>query len=217
VLQGRHIKVAKPFAALFAGMCCVAICIVPMRTAQAQGFFDFLFGGQQERPPPPPNYPPPPAPPIGRIAPRPLGQEDVSGEGGSTGHGVAFCVRLCDGQHFPLERMANATPADTCKAICPASPTKVYFGAEIDNAVAGDGARYTALPSAYLYRKSLVANCTCNGKDAFGLTTLDPKNDPTLRPGDIVSTRDGLMTYNGRSGASAFTPASPVMNPSARQ
>jgi hypothetical protein len=113
--------------------------------------------------------------------------------------------------------MANATPADTCKAICPASATKVYLGSEIDTAVAADGAHYTQLNTAYLYRKQIVANCTCNGKDPFGLTTLDPKDDPTLRPGDIVSTKDGLMTYSGRNGSAAFTPASPVMNPAARQ
>jgi hypothetical protein len=195
----------------------MSVCIVTPQAAHAQGFFDFLFGGPQRPPPPPPNYPPPPVAPIGRVAPAPLGQENVNIEGGSTGHGVAYCVRLCDGQHFPMEKIANATPADSCKAICPASTTKVYFGAEIDNAVSDDGKRYTALPTAYLYRKQIVANCTCNGKDAFGLMSLDPKNDPTLRPGDIVATKDGLMTYNGRSGAAAFTPIGPIMNPVARQ
>ena len=105
--------------------------------------------------------------------------------------------------------MANATPAETCKAICPTSATKVYFGSEIEGAVAGDGARYSDLNTAFLYRKHLVANCSCNGKDPFGLATLDVKTDPTLRPGDIVSTKDGLMTYSGRSGQSAFTPVAP--------
>ena len=175
--------------------------------ARAQGFFDFLFGGPQQRPPPP-SYPPPP-PEIGRIAPAPLGQERVNENAGTTGHGVAFCVRLCDGQHFPLERMANATPAETCKAICPTSATKVYFGSEIEGAVAGDGARYADLNTAFLYRKHLVANCSCNGKDPFGLATFDVKTDPTLRPGDIVSTKEGLMTYSGRGGQSAFTPVAP--------
>jgi Protein of unknown function (DUF2865) len=217
VVSGRHIWLSKPFAALLAVPLCAAVCLATPYPAQAQGIFDFLFGGQQQRPPPPPNYPPPPAPPIGRIAPAPLGQENVNGGNESTGHGVAFCVRLCDGQHFPLERMANATPADTCKAICPASATKVYLGSEIDTAAAADGARYSQLNTAFLYRKQIVANCTCNGKDPFGLTTLDPKNDPTLRPGDIVSTKDGLMTYSGRNGSAAFTPASPVLSPASRQ
>jgi hypothetical protein len=203
-------------AVFAAALCAFAVLMLP-GTARAQGFFDFLFGGPQRPPPPPPNYPPSPSPGVGRIAPAPLGQESVTSEGGSTGHGVAFCVRLCDGQHFPMERMANATPADTCKAICPASATKVYFGAEIDTAVAGDGAHYAELNSAYLYRKHIVANCTCNGRDAFGLSTLDPKSDPTLRPGDMVSTKDGLMTYSGRNGSAAFTPANPVLSPASRQ
>ncbi len=176
---------------------------------QAQGFFDFLFGGPQR---PPPAHPEPAAPPpdVGRIAPAPLGQERVNEGAGSTGHTVAFCVRLCDGQHFPMEQMASATPAETCRAICPNSQTKVYFGAEIGGAVARDGARYSELNTAFLYRKQLVANCTCNGKDAFGLAPLDVKTDPTLRPGDIVSTKEGLETYSGKNGPSgAFTPVSP--------
>jgi len=194
-------------AAVLAGVLGAAAVTAP-GAAQAQGFFDFLFGGPS-RPPPQPSYPPPPPPQIGRIAPAPLGQERVNENSGTTGHGVAFCVRLCDGQHFPLERMANTTPVETCKAICPTSATKVYFGSEIDGAVAADGARYADLNTAFLYRKRLVANCTCNGKDAFGLATLDVKTDPTLRPGDIISTKDGLMTYSGRSGQAAFTPVNP--------
>lgn len=175
---------------------------------RAEGIFDFLFRPYQ--PPPPPSYPPPPTPDIKRVAPAPLGSERVNENAGTTGHGVAFCVRLCDGQHFPMERMANATPAETCKAICPTSATKVYFGSEITSAVAGDGGRYSDLKTAFLYRKQLIANCTCNGKDAFGLTSFDVKTDPTLRPGDIVSTKDGLMTYSGRNGQAAFTPVSPA-------
>jgi hypothetical protein len=208
VVLRRRSKRLNWCAAVFAGALCAMATLSAPGAAQAQGFFDFLFGGPERRPPPPPNYPPPP-PEIGRIAPAPLGQERVNENAGTTGHGVAFCVRLCDGQHFPLERMANATPAETCKAICPTSVTKVYFGSEIEGAVAGDGARYSDLNTAFLYRKHLVANCTCNGKDAFGLATLDVKTDPTLRPGDIVSTKDGLMTFSGRSGQSAFTPVAP--------
>jgi hypothetical protein len=65
-----------------------------------------------------------------------------------------------------------------------------------------------------VYRKQLVANCTCNGKDPFGLTSFDVKNDPTLRPGDIVSTKDGLLAFTGKSGsAAAFTPVNPATLP----
>ena len=73
----------------------------------------------------------------------------------------------------------------------------MFYGAEIDNAVAKDGARYADLDTAYVYRKQLVANCTCNGKNALGLAPYDLPSDPTLRPGDIVATKTGLMAYTG--------------------
>jgi hypothetical protein len=174
--------------------------------AQAGGLFDLLFGGSRdEQPPSPPpeSYAEPSAP----VMPAPLGPESVRQGGGSTGRTVAYCVRLCDGQHFPLDHMANATPVETCRAMCPASKTKVYFGSEIGAATAKDGAHYADLDTAFIYRKQLVANCTCNGKDAFGLAPFDMANDPTLRPGDIVSTKDGLMAYSGKNGnANAYTP-----------
>jgi hypothetical protein len=97
--------------------------------------------------------------------------------------------------------------ADMCRAFCPAAKTKVFGGSKIDYSVAGDGQRYADLDNAFLYRERKVSNCTCNGKDAFGLATLDAESDPTLRPGDIVATNDGLVTYNGnRSNAADFTP-----------
>jgi len=208
-----------------------ALAVAP-KPAAAQGFFDFLFGGQQQQAPPQNPELPPPAPGIGRVAPAPLSPERVNENAGSTGHTVAFCVRLCDGQHFPLEQMASSTPVETCRAICPSSQTKVYFGAEIDAAKASDGTHYSDLKTAFLYRKQLVANCTCNGKDAFGLVSIDVKSDPTLRPGDVVSTKEGLETFNGKNGKSgAFTPVTPealgpqlnsmtsppVANPAAKQ
>jgi hypothetical protein len=39
------------------------------------------------------------------------------------------------------------------------------------------------------------------------LAPFDASTDPTLRPGDIVSTKQGLMAYTGRNGADGlFTP-----------
>jgi hypothetical protein len=94
--------------------------------------------------------------------------------------------------------------------MCPASKTKVFFGSTIDTAVAGDGTRYGSLDNAYLYRKRLVADCTCNGRDAFGLVPLPVAGDPTLRPGDIVVTANGLMAYAGKNvRGQAYTPVDP--------
>src|SRR5690242_274238 len=200
--------------AIVSGALAAAMSAASPRLAGAQGLFDFLFGGFQQRPPQQENYPAPPAPGIGRVAPEPLGQESVNESGGSTGHTVAFCVRLCDGQHFPVEQIVNGTPAETCRAICPYSKTKVFVGSEIGAAVAQDGQRYGTLDTAFLYRKQLVANCTCNGRDAMGLTSFDVKRDPTLRPGDIVSTNEGLLAFTGRSAqGAAFTPVNPASLP----
>jgi uncharacterized protein DUF2865 len=200
-------------AAVLAAM--VAACwLVGADVARAEdGFFDFLFGRSG-------HWEPPwraqdhtaPAPGVGRVAPAALGSESVS-EGGTTGHGVAYCVRLCDGHHFPMENMAKGTPTETCRAICPYSKTKVYFGAEISGAVAQDGQRYADLDTAFVYRKQLVDKCTCNGRDAMGLAPLDVRNDPTLRPGDMVATKEGIATYTGRPGGASFTPVNPATLP----
>jgi uncharacterized protein DUF2865 len=192
-------------AAALAAVVSAAAMLATPHPARAEGFLDFLFGGFQQRPTPPrdTNYYAEP----GRIAPPPMGSESVRQGSGDAGRALAYCVRLCDGQHFPMEHLANATPVETCRAMCPASKTKVYFGSAIDHAVASDGARYADLDAAFVYRKQLVANCTCNGKDAFGLAPFDAAADPTLRPGDIVSTRTGYVAYSGRRGQSdAFTP-----------
>lgn len=189
------------------GALAAAAIIVAPDFAQAQGLFDFLFGGfQRQAVPPPPvsSYAEPPP-----MAVAPERRDRIVGGGG--GRYVAFCVRLCDGQHFPLDHNASATPVETCRAMCPASKTKVYFGSEIGAAVAKDGARYADLDTAFLYRKQLVAKCTCNGKDAFGLAPFDLSSDPTLRPGDIVATKDGLLAYNGKAGkVDAFSPVDPA-------
>jgi hypothetical protein len=199
--NGAAYRMVTVRAATFvAGMLMAAsVLISPARSEE--GFFDFLFGGSRRWEPPSHSYehPPAPAPLPGRIAPAPLGRESISEGGGTTGHGVAFCVRLCDGHHFPMENMVKGTPGETCRAICPYSKTKVYFGAEIGGAVAQDGQRYADLDTAFMYRKQLVDKCTCNGRDAMGLAPLDVRNDPTLRPGEMVATKDGIATFTGRS------------------
>ena len=73
--------------------------------------------------------------------------------------------------------------------------------------MARDGRRYADLPNAYAYRRHLVAGCTCNGRDAFGLAPIAPLSDPTLKPGDVVATGEGLVAFTGGKRANAdFTP-----------
>jgi hypothetical protein len=123
------------------------------------------------------------------------------------GPSVAFCVRLCDGRYFPIQRTSNSNPVRTCNAFCPTARTKVFSGREINAATANDGSRYKDLPNAFVYRDRKVADCTCNGKDAYGLVTTEANDDTTLRPGDIVATDRGFVAYNPSSKRSKeFTP-----------
>ena len=91
----------------------------------------------------------------------------------------------------------NASPVQMCQAFCPASPTKVFFGSNIDGADAGNGERYADSDNAYAYRKAMRADCTCNGRDPAGLAPVDLTLDTSLRPGDVIATTSGLVAYSG--------------------
>jgi hypothetical protein len=172
--------------------------------ASAEGLFDFLFGGLEK---PQPHQ----APQEGLFAdPFGAGQQAAPpARPAVAGSGPAFCVRSCDGRYFPLMR-GTASPAQICQAFCPASPTKVFFGSSIDSAYATNGERYADSGNAFLYRKELRANCTCNGRDPAGLAPVDLALDSSLRPGDVVATTDGLVAYSGNRTATGqgpeFTP-----------
>ena len=88
--------------------------------------------------------------------------------------------------------------------------TKTFSGSAIKHAVARDGTRYADLDNAFLYREKLVADCSCNGKDPYGLARVEVTSDPTLRPGDVVATEAGLAAVEGtrRTGSqtTSFTP-----------
>ncbi|GLH80822.1 hypothetical protein SSBR45G_57310 [Bradyrhizobium sp. SSBR45G] len=164
--------------------------------ARAQGLFDLLFGGfnkpQAQRPATQGGFF---ADPFG-TNPQAPAQPRVT----SSGSGAAFCVRSCDGRYFPLTR-GLASPVQMCQAFCPASPTKVYFGSNIDYATAANGERYADSETAFAYRQALRADCTCNGRDPAGLAPVDLSLDTSLRPGDVVATSDGLVAYSGTRGS----------------
>jgi hypothetical protein len=155
----------------------------PANTASAQGFFD-LFGPRQAPPSQALGYAS--APQTSQPA---LQTPRVSTPQRSAG-GQSYCVRLCDGRHFPIQHNANAGPAQLCNSLCPAAETKVFSGSEIGRSTARDGNRYSSLQNAFAYRTRIVSSCTCNGKDSFGTATIDASADPTLRKGDIVATTD---------------------------
>ena len=169
--------------------------------ASAQGLFEMLFGGFHRQAPPPEAqaY----AEPFHDFFRAP----DRSRERADNGPASAYCVRTSDGFYFPVQAHAGVSAAQACQAFCPASRTQLYSGSGIDHAVASDGSRYADLDTAYLYRKELVAGSTCNGRNQFGLARIDVKTDPTLRPGDIVATRGGLVAVKAMKNKVAdFTP-----------
>ena len=206
--SARKLIVQLALGALAAAL----LALVPLAPASAQSLFESFFGelgralqGHARAPEPLPASAPAPAAfaeplgNLGRAASPPLRVE--------TGPSQAFCVRTCDGHYFPVRALPGMSVAQACHAFCPASETRIYSGGTNDYAVARDGSRYRDLPSAYVYRKHLVAGCTCNGRDAFGLAHIEVADDPTLRPGDVVATGQGLVAFTGRvEGAANFTP-----------
>jgi hypothetical protein len=151
--------------------------------SSAENLLEFLFGGGQKQQPSLFgnifNNNAAPAPP------RPV----------AASSGPAFCVRSCDGKYFPLMRGA-ASPTQLCQAFCPASPTRIFFGSNIDNAYAATGERYADSENAFAYRKALRADCTCNGHNPAGLASVDLAIDGSLRSGDVLATADGQVAYS---------------------
>src|SRR3954466_13554220 len=174
----------------------VAIAIIgPLALApemsSAQGLLDFFFGNNQKQQRQNAffdnifNANLQPAPPQSPAAEPPV----------VASSGLGFCVRSCDGKYFPLMR-GTASPTQMCQAFCPASPTRIFFGSNIDNAYAATGERYADSANAFAYRKALRADCTCNGRSPAGLAPVDLAIDGSLRSGDVVATGDGLVVQS---------------------
>ena len=177
--------------------------------AASAGFLDTLFvNNRQQDAYAPLPYASPSATPSVSSTPAAPSVAAPPGDGAAT----TFCVRLCDGRFFPMQRHAGVAPVQACSALCPAAKTRIFSGSEISHASAGDGARYVNLDTAFVYRQKIVEGCTCNGRDAFGLAKVDLANDPTLQAGDIVATAKGLQKFTGSQAAlrkgAGFTPVS---------
>jgi len=179
-----------------------ASCLPP--GARAQDFFSTLFGGFGARPQPRQQI----VVPFGNEA-APVVPRSRTRYGG--GGGQAWCVRTCDGRYFPISGSDDQSRVASCNSFCPASETKVVYGGDIDDAATESGKSYSDLPNAFRYRKEIVAGCTCNGKDNFGLAQISVENDPTLRKGDIVAGANGLVVAGRSAGKRVsmhFSPAS---------
>jgi hypothetical protein len=140
------------------------------------GFLENLFGGGNDTQviaPPPPSV----AAPSGTYR--------------------TVCVRSCDGYYFPISFATVpsrfADDERTCKNQCPASPAELYTyrnpGEDMHQAVSLSGQSYTALPTAFAYRKTFNPSCSCKPAGetwAQALKNLDDKS--SLHQGDIIVT-----------------------------
>jgi hypothetical protein len=136
VLKFRFGNLGLVARAIFiAGLAGLVLAAAPAPAA-AQSLFDFFSA---RRPAPPPAATAYADPQIDTSATR-LTDPAPRLE---TGPAVAYCVRLCDGRFFPIQRSA-ATPIEICNAFCPASRTKIFSGSGIDHAAARDGNNHQA-------------------------------------------------------------------------
>jgi len=177
--------------------------------ASAQGIFERIFGGLRHAVEAPAGLPAN----IQAFADPFAGMRTAPSQRAEANPASGYCVRTSDGFYFPVQAHAGVSAADACRTFCPASQTRLYSGGSIDHAVASNGSRYTDLDTAFLYRKQLVAGSTCNGRDMFGLARVDVNSDPTLRPGDVVATKTGLVAFTGMKNKVAdFTPVDSYRN-----
>lgn len=172
------------------------------RAAGPQGFFEALLGG-------------------GSIV-------NPGGNGGPAGTYRTVCVRTCDGFYFPISYSTVpsrfAADAQACQRLCPAAQVSLYTyhnpGEQIEQAVSADGAPYTALPSAFRYRKEVVSGCSCRSPgESWAQALRNADDSSTLESGDIVVTdqNEKALTRipgtkppaNGTAAKPAATPAPP--------
>ena len=168
----------------------LAATLLALSGGGAQAFFDMFFRGYAPSAPPAARSYANPHFDGRRAAPRRERRERAKRPGG-----IVYCVRLCDGRHFPMNFRGGGP--ELCKALCPASPTKVFSGASIAEAVSTDGKPYSEIPNAFVYRARLVEDCTCNGRNPLGLARQTIENDESLRRGDILATKQGFVSYRG--------------------
>jgi hypothetical protein len=201
-MSGRSVRQAA------LGVAAASCLLASVPVAHAEDFLSALFGAFGGGRPQARAETPPFTGEGSALAPRNEVQRPrASAYGGSQ----AFCVRSCDGRYFPAPGSDHQSRAASCNGLCPAGKTVVIYGSDIDRAATENGKPYAELPNAFRYRNEIVAGCTCNGKDQFGLAPVKIENDLTLRKGDLIAGRDGLMVAeHGADKGAASLNFSPV-------
>jgi hypothetical protein len=193
--------------------------LLPASLAQAQGLPQRPFGYG----PPPRAYHYPGMSPYRMLPPyggplspyQPYGDDQRPLARGGTYR--TLCVRLCDGFYFPISGAATqdslARDADACSASCGAEARLFYHpndGGDVDTMVDLTGIAYSALPTAFKYRKTLVEGCRCRPHPwseaelerhrAYGQGRMDgiaPRNAEIFAGGDRTGPSTGPVSIEG--------------------
>ncbi len=141
------------------------------------------------------------------------------GDGAPSGTFRTVCVRSCDGYYFPISystvQSRFADDARTCQRECPATAAELYTyrnpGEDIGQAVSLSGQSYTALPTAFQYRKEFTAACSCRRPGQSWADALKgADNSSTLESGDIVVTDQNAKALSLPPQPKGAKPAKPA-------
>jgi hypothetical protein len=121
-----------------------------------------------------------------------------------------LCVRTCDGYYFPVSFSTVpekfASDEQSCQSLCPGTPVALYVyrnpGADIDAMVSLDGRPYTALPTAFKFRKQFDAACSCHAS-ATPATRFAPLPIPVKPSADAILTIPSGRPAEGNADAVA--------------
>ncbi len=93
-----------------------------------------------------------------------------------------LCVRTCDGYYFPISFSTTqdrfGDDAQTCSSMCPGAESKLYYhanpGGSPEDMLSIEGLAYSALPTAFDYRKSINPSCSCRPAGGYSVIASNP-------------------------------------------
>ena len=143
--------------------------------AHAQSFLQNLFGNLFTSAPASPH--PAPAPVIVEPAPASISLGSLylakpypayeNQKISRSGHYRTYCVRQCDGYYFPIDSSASPSTFDEADQKCQnrCRGAQLFYlpknSTEIEEMVDLRGRRYDEMPTAFVYRKTLIDGCSC--------------------------------------------------------
>jgi hypothetical protein len=135
-----------------------------------------------------------------------------AGAGSAIGTYRTLCVRLCDGFYFPISFATSeaglARDAEQCRASCGVEARLFYHhnpGGSVETMMDLTGRAYSALATAFKYRKTLVAGCLCRPPPVSAAAgALEPAG--ALGAAAIPGAADG---HGKEAIPGAFAPRSP--------